>query len=77
VLVLLVLSAGTLDRTGLPGAMALLALSVLWFLVNAPMEGATLLDLGDGHGVTAADLASLAAAGLAADRMLRWWHGSR
>jgi hypothetical protein len=71
VLFLLVLAAGTLDRTGVPGAVGLLALSVLWVLVNGPMEGATLIDLGGGHGVTAADLASVAGGGLALERLLR------
>jgi hypothetical protein len=73
VLVLLVLSAGTLDRTGVPGAVILLGLSGLWILVNGPMEGVTLVTLPGPHGITAADLASVAAAGLAADRLLRWW----
>jgi hypothetical protein len=71
VLFLLVLAAGTLDRTGVPGAAVLLALSVLWVLVNGPMEGATLVNLGGGHGVTAADLASVAGGGLAVERLLR------
>jgi hypothetical protein len=71
VLLLLVLAAGTLDRTGVPGAVVLLGLSVLWLLVNGPMEGATLADLGGGHGVTAADLASVAGGGLAVERLLR------
>lgn len=71
VLFLLVLAAGTLDRTGVPGAAVLLALSVLWVLVNGPMEGATLVNLGGGHGVTAADLASVAGGGVAVERLLR------
>ncbi|MGN6574696.1 MAG: hypothetical protein ACTHKG_03325 [Nocardioides sp.] len=62
VLVLLVLSAGTLDRTGVPGAVVLLGLCVLWILVNGPMEGVTLVTLPGPHGVTAADLASVAGA---------------
>ena len=75
VLVLLVLSAGTLDRTGVPGAVLLLCLCVLWILVNGPMEGVTLLSLPGSHGVTAADLASVAGGALAADRLVRWWRG--
>ncbi len=53
----------------------LLGLCALWALVNGPMAGATLLVLGGRHGVAAADLASVAGAGLAADRLLRWWRG--
>ena len=69
VLTALVLVAGTLSRTGRPGAVALALLSLLWLLTNAPMEGATLVQLSDTHGITGADLAGVAGLGLA---LWRW-----
>lgn len=60
VLGLLVLSAGTSDRTGRVGAVVLLALSIVWLRVNGDMEGAVLYEFEEGRGLTAADLAGLA-----------------
>lgn len=40
---------------------ALVLLGVVWILVNGPVEGPTLLVLGGGHGLTTADLLSVAA----------------
>jgi hypothetical protein len=42
------------------------ALSVLWLLVNKPMEGRVLLVVTETHGLTAADLAGLTGLLLAA-----------
>jgi hypothetical protein len=70
VLVLLVLAAGVSDRTGRAGALVLAALAVVWTLVNNPMEGPLLLFLTREHGVTGADLTSLAAFAIAAYRFL-------
>lgn len=60
VLGLLVLSAGTSDRTGRFGALVLLALSIVWLRVNTEMEGAVLYVFEEGRGLTAADLAGFA-----------------
>ena len=72
-LVLLVLTAGTVSRSGLLGAAALAASSLLWLRVNSPMEGTVLLQVAVNHGVTAADLAGVAGLGLAAWRVAQWW----
>ena len=69
-LALLVLVAGTGDRTGRTGAVVLALVSVLWLLVNQPMEGPVLLVVSPGHGLTAADLAGLLGLGLAAWRLI-------
>ncbi len=69
VLVALVLVAGTLGRTGRAGAVALAVLSLLWLMVNTPMEGPTLVRLSDTHGVTGADLTAVAGFALA---LWRW-----
>ncbi|MGN6252685.1 MAG: hypothetical protein ACTHNS_12800 [Marmoricola sp.] len=69
-LLLLVLLAGTGDRTGRPGALALAAVSVAWLLDNAPMEGAVLVVVSRTHGLTAADLAGLVGLVLAAVRLV-------
>jgi len=74
VLVAMVLVAGTLDRTGRIGAVALLAISVEWLRVNQPFEGRVLLVLLPTHGLTAADLVGLAAIGLA---IWRWFDAGR
>lgn len=66
VLVALVLTAGLGRRFGLAGAVTLAAVSVLWFLVNGPMEGPVLLVVVSGHGLTGGDLSGLAGLGLAA-----------
>ena len=77
VLAVLVLAAGMSGPYGRRGALSLALLSVLWFLVNGPMEGPTLLVVTRHHGVTGADLAGLAGLGLAAWRGLATRHRSR
>jgi hypothetical protein len=64
----LVLTAGLSGRFGMAGAVALAGMSVLWLVVNGPMEGPTLVVLTRGHGITGGDLAGLAGLGLAAYR---------
>jgi hypothetical protein len=71
VLMGLVLVAGVSGRFGLRGALALAATSVLWLLINTPMEGVVLLKVTGQHGLTGADLAGLAGLGLAAFRAYR------
>jgi hypothetical protein len=66
VLVGLVLAAGTSRMFGMRGAVTLAVVSVLWLLVNSPMEGPTLLTVAEGHGLTGGDLAGLAGLALAA-----------
>ena len=60
VLVLLVVSAGLAGWVGRPGVVALALTSVLWLVVNQPVEGEVLLRVSTGHGLTSADLAGLA-----------------
>jgi hypothetical protein len=62
----LVLAAGMSGRYGMAGAAALAAVSVLWLVVNGPMEGPILAVVAKGHGLTGGDLAGLAGLGLAA-----------
>ena len=71
VLLALVVAAGTADRTGRPGAVVLAVVSVLWLLVNGPVEGVVLLPVIADHGLTGADLAGLAGLALVAWR----WRG--
>lgn len=68
VLAALVVVAGTADRTGRAGAVALALASVAWLLVNGPVEGLVLVRLTPQHGLTGADVAGLAGLGLAAWR---------
>ena len=68
VLVGLVLTAGLSGRFGMAGVVALTATSLLWLVVNGPMEGPVLLTVTAAHGVTGADLAGLAGLALAAYR---------
>ena len=70
VLALLVLVAGTGDRTGRPGAVGLALLAVLWTVVSTPMEGPLLLFLTWEHGITGADLVSVVALALAGWRFV-------
>jgi hypothetical protein len=57
------------------GAVVLVAVGVLWLLVNKSVgEGPTLLVLGGGHGVTASDLLSLPAFVIAA---VLWWRSGK
>jgi len=67
-LVLLLVTAGTADRTGAFGPWALLAASLLWLVLNKQMEGHIIWRVSDHHGLTAADLAGLAGLALAAWR---------
>ena len=60
VLVLLVVSAGLAGWVGRPGVVALALTSVLWLVVNQPVEGEVLLRVSTSHGLTSADLAGLA-----------------
>lgn len=69
-LLLLVLVAGTSDRTGRAGALVLALVSVLWLLVNGTMEGPVLVTVAPTHGLTAADLTGLLGLGLAAWRVV-------
>ena len=71
-LVALLLAAGTSDRTGIVGVVALVALSLLWLIVNGPMEGDVIATVAPSHGLTAADLAGLAGLALAAWRFRTW-----
>jgi hypothetical protein len=64
----LVLVAGLSGRWGLRGAVLLAAVSVLWLLVNGPMEGVVLVQVTENHGITGADLAGVAGVGLAGFR---------
>jgi hypothetical protein len=60
VLAALVVAAVLAGRGGRPAATLLGVVSVLWVLVNHPMEGKTLLPLTHTHGFTAADMGGLA-----------------
>ena len=71
VLVALVLAAGLCARFGMPGVLTLAAVSIIWLVVNKPMEGPVLLVVVRGHGLTGGDLAGLAGLGLAAFRGAR------
>jgi|1186.fasta_scaffold46821_2 hypothetical protein len=77
VLAALVLAAGLGGAFGRWGAIALAVLSVLWLLVNGPMEGPTLTVLSSNHGVTGADLTGLVGLGLAVHRGLALRTGNR
>jgi hypothetical protein len=62
----LVLAAGVSGRSGGAGAAVLAAVSVLWLLVNGPMEGPVLLTVTTDRGLTGADLAGFTGLALAA-----------
>jgi hypothetical protein len=62
----LVLAAGLSGRFGMGGAVTLAAVSLLWLIVNGPMEGPVLLTLTRENGFTGGDLAGLVGLGLAA-----------
>ena len=64
----LVLAAGLSGLLGARGAAVLAALSLLWLVVNDPMEGTVLMTFSPGHGLTGADLAGFAGLALAAYR---------
>jgi hypothetical protein len=62
-------------RRRVPGtrsaALLTIGFAVLWVLVDKQLEGPVLVVLSDQHGVTASDLASVAAVLVAAWRLLR------
>jgi len=65
VLVALVACAVLAGRGGRWAALALGACSILWLVVNKPMEGEVLVVVTEDHGLTTADLAGLAGVVLA------------
>ena len=71
VLAALVLVAGLSGRYGFPGAALLAVVSILWLVVNGPMEGVVILGVTDDHGITGGDLAGLAGLALAGFRASR------
>ena len=73
VLLALVLWTALTPSFGRPSAVLLALLAVLWVAVNGPMEGPVLLGLTATHGVTAADMAALAAFVVAG---VCWWKAS-
>ena len=64
----LVLAAGLSGMLGARGAAVLAALSLLWLVVNGPMEGTVLLTFSPERGLTGADLAGFAGLAIAAYR---------
>jgi hypothetical protein len=66
----LVLAAGLSGMLGARGALVLAAVSLLWLVVNGPMEGTVLMTFSPGRGLTGADLAGFAGLALAAYRGL-------
>lgn len=70
VLVALVVVAVRTVRGARVWAVLLAALSLMWLLFNGPFEGPTLVTLSTSHGITAADLISVAGLGLAAWRLM-------
>jgi hypothetical protein len=71
VLVALVLSAGLPGSLRWGGVVLLAVTSVLWLLVNGPMEGPVLVVFSPHHGITGADLAGFTGLALAAYRGVR------
>lgn len=69
VLTILVVSAVMAIRGSRPAALAIFPLALAWLLVNAPFEGPTLIGLSATHGLTAADLISVVAVGIAGWRL--------
>ena len=61
----LVIAAGVSGRFGVVGPVALAAISVVWLLVNGPVEGPVLIAFSAMHGITGADLAGLTGLALA------------
>lgn len=70
-LAVLVLAAGLSTRRGRVGAVVLAAASLLWLLVNGPMEGPVLLEVTARHGLTGGDLAGLTGLALAGYRLVQ------
>lgn len=71
VLLVLIALAAAGGRAGWPGVVALAVVSVLWLLVNGPLEGPVLWTISRTHGLTLGDLAGLAGLLIAA------WRGTR
>lgn len=65
----LVLAAGLSAHTGVSGVLALVGLSLLWLVVNGPMEGPVLIPFSRNHGLTGADLAGVVGLAIAARRL--------
>jgi hypothetical protein len=61
VLAMLLVAALVTIRGSRLGALALIPLSAVWLVVNAPFEGPTLLVISYSHGITTADLLSVVA----------------
>ena len=72
----LVLTAGLSGMFGVRGAVALTAMSLLWLVVNSPMEGPVLLTVTAAHGLTGGDLAGIAGLSLAGVQALLLARGS-
>jgi hypothetical protein len=68
-LAVLVLAAVRTARGDRGWALLLVALSLVWPLFNGPYEGPTLVRLSASHGITVADLISVAGVALAAWRL--------
>lgn len=67
------LAGASILRPSLLLALVTALLSATWLSVNNPvLEGATLLVVGEGRGVTVADLVALTGAGLAVLSVARW-----
>lgn len=60
-LALVAATAFSVVRPGLLAVLVTLAVSIAWLPADSPVEGWVLLKLGDHHGVTIADLASVLA----------------
>jgi hypothetical protein len=54
-------------------AVGLIAVALLWVLVNGPVEGPVLLVFAPSHGITVADLPSLAALVIAGLLLFSSW----
>jgi hypothetical protein len=62
---------GSVGGTGCGALSLLAAVSLLWLVVNGPMEGDVLLGFTGDHGLTGGDLAGLAGLALAGFRAYR------
>jgi hypothetical protein len=69
VLALMIFLAVRTARGGRWSALVLVPVSLVWLLINAPVEGPTLLVVSWSHGITAADLLSVGGLALAAWRL--------
>jgi hypothetical protein len=69
VLVFLVVAAVRAIRGDRLAALVLVPLSLTWLIVNSPFEGPTLLVISWSHGITAADLITVAGMSIASWRL--------